>query len=161
MREARLDLLVVSRQRDPALQAMQRLAAHAALRRGALGMHDAASRGHPVDFARPDRHRRAEAVAVHDLAVEQEGDGGEPDVRMRPHVDALAAAELGRPEVIEEDEGADHAPLAVGQRAADREAAEIDAARNDHQFDGVAGCRVAGIWVLVGGEAHGLILGCP
>ena len=89
--------------------------------------------------------RGAEAVAVHDLAVEQEGDGGEPDMRMRPHVDALAAAELRRPEMVEEDERADHAPLAVGQRAAHREAAEIDAARNDHQFDGVAGRRVAGV----------------
>ena len=81
-----------------------------------------------------------------------------PICGMRPHVDALAAAELGRPEVIEEDEGADHAALAVGQGAAHREAAEIDAARNDHQLDGVAGRRVAGVGVLVGGEAHGLIL---
>ena len=69
--------------------------------------------------------------------------------------------ELGRPEMIEEDERADHAPLAVGQRAAHREAAEIDAARNDHQLDGVAGGRVAGFRVLVGGEAHGLILDRP
>ena len=98
---------------------------------------------------------------MHDLAVEQEGDGGEPDMRMRPHVDALAALELGRTEVVEEDERADHAPPAVGQRAAHREAAEIDAAWNNHQLDGVAGRGVAGFRVLVGGEAHGLILDRP
>ncbi len=95
---------------------------------------------------------------MHDLAVEQEGDGGEPDMRMRPHVDALAALELGRPEMVEEDERADHAPAAVGQGAAHGESAQIDTARNNHQFDGVAGRRVAGFRVLVGGEAHGLIL---
>ncbi len=36
--------------------------------------------------------RGAEAVAMHDLAVEQIGDGGEADMRMRPHVDAVAGA---------------------------------------------------------------------
>ena len=78
--------------------------------RGALGMNDAATRGHPVDLAWTDRGGGPEAVAMHDLAVEQEGDGGEADMGMRPHVDALAGAELRRPEVIEEDERPDHAP---------------------------------------------------
>ena len=87
----------LGRQRHPALQAVQRLAVDAVLRRGALGMHDAAAGGHPVDLAGPDRHGGAEAVAVHDLAVEQVGHGGEPDMRMRPHVDALAALNSAGP----------------------------------------------------------------
>ncbi len=36
--------------------------------------------------------RGAETVAMHDLAVEQIGDGGKPDMRVRPNVDALAGA---------------------------------------------------------------------
>jgi hypothetical protein len=114
MGEARRGFLVSGGQGDPALQAMERLAADAALGRGALGMYDTASGGHPVDLARADRHGGAETVAVHDLAVEQEGHGGKSDMWMRPHVDALAALEFGRPEMVEEDERADHAPPAVG-----------------------------------------------
>jgi len=49
---------------------VDRAAACALLGAGALGMHDAAPSGHPIDLARADRHRGAEAVAVHDLAVE-------------------------------------------------------------------------------------------
>ena len=114
---------------------MQRVAFGAALGAGALGMHDAAAGGHPVDLARPDRHRGAEAVAVHDLAVEQVGDGGEPDMRMRPHVEAVAGAELGRAEMIEEHERPDHARLHRRQRAAHREAvAEVGGARHDDRF---------------------------
>ena len=71
----------------------------------------------------------------------------------------LPASELRRPEMIEEDERPDHAPLDVGQRAADRKAAEIDAARHDHEVDGVAGGRVAEGRVLAGKEAHGPIWG--
>ena len=137
VREAGFDLLVRCRQGDPELQAVQRFAARAVVRRGAFGMHDAAAGGHPVDLAGADRHVAAEAVAVDDLAVEQKRDGGEADMRMRPHVDAVARAEFGRPEVIEEDEGADHAPLDVRQRAADRQMPEIDAARHDDEVDGV------------------------
>ena len=72
MREGGRDLLLRGRQRDPALQAVQRARRGAVLGRGALGMHDAAAGGHPVDLAGTDRLRRAEAVAMHDLAVEQD-----------------------------------------------------------------------------------------
>ena len=76
---------------------------------GSLRMHDAAAGGHPVHFTRSDRHRRAEAVAMHDLAVEQIGDGGKPDMRVRADVESVAGAEFRRTEMIEENEGADHA----------------------------------------------------
>jgi Tfp pilus assembly protein PilF len=69
-------------------------------------------------FARHDLERVALAVAVHDPAVEQIGDGGEADVRVRAHVDALARHELHRAHLVEEDEGADHLALAVRQGAA-------------------------------------------
>ena len=49
-----------------------------------------------------------------DLALEQVGHGGEPDVRVRAHVDALPEQELGRPHLVEEDERPDHLPRADG-----------------------------------------------
>ena len=81
-----------SRARLPlAPAAMQSKAARHAIasrlpRRGAgsLRVDDAAARGHPVDRAGLDRLHGAEAVAVHDLALEQIGNRREPDVRMRP-----------------------------------------------------------------------------
>ena len=154
MRESRRDLFIGGRHGEPQLDAMQPLAAAAMVGRGALGMHDAAAGGHQVDVARMNGLGAAETVAMHDLAIEQERDGGEPDMGMRPHVDALAGAELDRPEMVEEDEGPDHAPLDMGQRAADREAAEIDAARHDHEIDGIAGGRIAGSRIRDRRKAH-------
>ena len=127
----------------------------AALGAGALGMHDAAAGGHPVDLAGPDRHRGAEAVAVHDLAVEQVGDGGKADVRMRPHVESAAGAEFGRAEMIEEHERPDHARLRRGQRAPHGEAvAQVGGARHHHLLDRFALERVARGGVLAGEETH-------
>ena len=155
MGKGRRHLLLGGRQRHPHLQAVQVVALGAALRAGALGMHDAAARGHPVDLAGPDRRRGAEAVAVHDLAVEQIGDGGKPDMRMRPHVEAVAGAKFRRPEMIEEDEGPDHARARRRQRAAHREAvAEIDRARHHHLLDRLALILVAGGRVLAWEETH-------
>src|SRR6516225_6870878 len=103
---------------------MQRLAAAAALGGSTLGMDDPAPRGHPVHRARPDRHGAAEAVAMYDLAVEEIGDGGQADMRMGPHVNAVAGLEYGRPEMVEKDERADHARLCRRQRAVHRETTE-------------------------------------
>ncbi len=156
MREARLHFLLGRRQRHPHLQAVNGAAGGAQFGAGALGMHDAAPGRHPVDFARLDRRRGAEAVAVHDLAVEQIGDGGEPDMRMRPHVEAVAGAEFRRPEMVEEDERPDHARARRRQRAPHRKAvAEIDRARHHHLRDGVAGIGVARLRILAGKETHG------
>ena len=159
MRETRCDLLVFGGHRDPALQAMQSAAAHAPLGRGALGMNDAASRRHPVDLAGADRLRGAEAVAMHDLAVKQEGQRGKPDMRVWPNIDALAVPQHGRSKVVEEDEGADHSTLRVRESAADRKAAEIDAARHDDLINRLAGRLVAWGRVLAREGCHGWSLG--
>jgi hypothetical protein len=99
----------------------------------ALGVRDAATRDHPVHFVGLDRLLNADAVAMHDLAREQVRDGREPDVRMRAHVHGLRDAgwEGHRPDVIEEDERADHVAAREGQHAADFEAAEVTAALLD------------------------------
>ena len=75
------------------------------LGRRALGMDDAAPGRHPVHLARVDRLLRAEAVAVHDLAIEQISDGGKADVRMRAHVDAGPGLEHSRSHLVKEDKG--------------------------------------------------------
>jgi hypothetical protein len=155
MLERRRDLFRALRQCDPALQPEHMLTV-AALQIGrALGMRDAAAGGHQIHRTRSDFLDIALAVAMHDAAVEQIGDGGEPDMRMRPDVHALAGDELHRAEMIEEDERADHLPLAVRQRAAHREAiAKIADARHDHQLQRLAGCQIAEHRIVVGHPAH-------
>jgi hypothetical protein len=80
-------------------------------------MGDAPARRHPVDVAGPDLLHAAQRVAVHLRAVEQVGDGGKTDMRMGTHIDAPAGRKIHRPEIIEEDEGADAAPRRLGQQA--------------------------------------------
>ena len=59
---------------------------------------------------------------MHHGSVEQVGDRGQPDVRMRTHVMVHARRHRHRPEVIEKDERA-ATPLARrGQQPADHEA---------------------------------------
>jgi hypothetical protein len=81
------------------------------------------------------RLERAEAVAMDDLAREQIGDRGEPDVRVRAHVDALAEQELRGPHLVEEDERPDHLAARRGQGPAHLEAAEIARPGQDHRLD--------------------------
>src|SRR5882724_11883775 len=159
MREARRDLLVVGGHRDPALQAMQPAAAHAPLGRSALRVNDAASRRHPVDLAGADRLRGAETVAMHDFAIKQEGQRCEPDMRVWPHIDALAVPQHGRSKVVEENEGADHSTLGVREGSADGEAAEIDAARHDDLINRIAGWFVTWGRVLAREGCHDWSLG--
>jgi hypothetical protein len=93
---------------------------------GSLGVNDAAPRDHPVHVPGGDGLLRSEAVAVNDLAVEQVRHGGEADVRVRPHVDAVTGAEYRGPKMVEENERPNQARLRGGQGAMHLEAAEID-----------------------------------
>ena len=154
MHEARIDLLLGRGHAHPELQAVQRLAVAAVIGGGPLGMHDAAPGGHPVDRARMDRGFYAEIVAVDDFAVIEVGQGGQPDMRMRPHVEPVAALELGRAEMIEKDERPDRPPAAVRQRAAHRKAIQINAARHHHGFERIAGITVARGRILARKKTH-------
>ena len=117
-------------------------------------MHDAAAGRHQIHVARLDDHFGAERIAVPDLAVEQIGDGGKPDMRVRTHIHRLAAAQYGRTHAVEEDEGANQPPPCRRQRAADLEAANVLGVRNDHQLDLVAGEGIARVRVFSGEETH-------
>src|SRR5262245_6815193 len=104
MSECRLGLLVALWQRDPGLDAVQcpTLSAGAL---EALRMGDAATGRHPIDLARNDRLLGPDAIAMHDLALEQIGDRGQADMRVGTNVDLLADAgrELDRSHMVEED----------------------------------------------------------
>jgi len=126
----------------------------ATLGRSAFRVGDATPRGHPVHFAGADRDVHPERVTMHDLAVEQIGQRGEPDMRMRPHVEAGAGGEYGGTEMIEEHERTDGAAGRMRQRAPNAESAEVDAARHDHVLDGITAHRVAGNRILARKEAH-------
>jgi len=67
---------------------------------------------------------------MHDLAIEQVRDRRQPNVWVGSHVHRLrnAGLEIHRPQVIEENERAHHAPGRIRQHAAYFEATEIPAA---------------------------------
>src|SRR4029078_3023241 len=86
--EGRRRLFVRMRQCHPRLDAVYGEASPLLLVLGALAVGDSAAGGQPVDVAGTDRLRIAQAVAMEDAALEQVGDGREPDMRMRPHLHA-------------------------------------------------------------------------
>ena len=58
-----------------------------------------------------------EAVAMHDLPVEEVGHRGEGDVGVGAHVDSSAGWKLRRPHVIEENEGTQEPALRLREHA--------------------------------------------
>src|SRR5690606_38745588 len=105
----------------------------------ALGMRDSPPGRHPVHLARPDRLLAADAVAMHDLAVEEIGDRRKADVRMRPDVDLArnAGLEVHGPHMVEEDERTDHPAFRERQHSPDLEPAEAPPPLSDHELDHV------------------------
>src|SRR5690606_7545281 len=109
----------------------------------AFGMHDAAARRHPVDRARTNRLHAAKTVAMQYFTAEEIGDGGEPNVRMRTYINAIARCEQRRSHLVEEHERPDHAASLGRQRALhDESAPEVTAARHDDDVDIVRRCDV-------------------
>ena len=123
------------RQRHPGLDAEEPGAARFTSVRGALGMDDAAPGRHPVDLARADGHLRAEAVAVHDLAIEQIGHGRKPDVRVRAHVDALPSRNSAGPIWSKKMKGPTICLPCAGSARRTSKAAEVARTRHDHLLD--------------------------
>jgi hypothetical protein len=138
MEEAGVHLLGLVRQGDPGLHPVHRPALGLLQRIGAFGMDDALAGRHPVDLARTNGLGEAQVVAVHDLALEQIGQGRQADVRVGTDVDRFRARrELRRTHLVQKDEGPDHPPRMERQDAADLEPAEILAPRVDHHLDHV------------------------
>src|SRR3954451_24422558 len=133
---------------------MQRLALNPVVRRGALRVHNTAPGGHPVHRARMDRGLHAETVAVNDLSVIEVCECRKPDVRMRTHVDAVPAFELGGAEMIEEHKRPDGAAVGMRQRAPHPESIEVDRARHHYRLQCITGIAVTRCGILAGEEAH-------
>src|SRR4051794_36590803 len=102
--EVRFDFFVLAGKRDPDLESMQARSRLAERAWRALRMDDAAPRRHPVDGARADHLLETEAVSMGEFSLEQVRHRGEVDVRVRSNVEPLPARDLGRSDVIEEDE---------------------------------------------------------
>src|SRR2546421_12904299 len=75
-------------------------------------------------------------------------------MRMRAHVQAVAALELRRAEMIEEHERPDRAAAHMRQRPAHGESIEVDRTRDNHGFERVTGVAVAGRRVFPREKAH-------
>jgi hypothetical protein len=107
------------RQVDPELQDLQRSAAAPELRRRQLGVHQAASRRHPLHAAGADHALVAGGVAVGQLAGQDERHRLEAAVRVRPERQSgvLRRVDL-RPVVVEEEERVDLRDTGAGQRPA-------------------------------------------
>ena len=76
-------------------------------------------------------------------------------MRMRTDVEPVTAFELGRPEMIEEDERTDSPASGMRQRPPHRKSiAEIDAAGNHDDFERVAGITIARRRVLAAKKTH-------
>ena len=123
----------------------------------AFRMGDAAARRHPIDRAGADHLAAAEAVAMHDLALEQICHRRQADMGMGADVESLASAQNCGAELIEEDEGADHPALGGGQHPADLEAvAQILDPGEDRHLDEIA---VHGASLRGHGHGRSLLLG--
>ena len=73
---------------------------------------------------------------MHDLSLEEIGHRGEPDVRVRTHVEPFSGLERDRTHLVEEHERADGALLRRWQRTAHLEAvAEVADAGNKQRFE--------------------------
>jgi hypothetical protein len=62
------------------------------------------SGGHPVHITGRNALYESEAVAVHQRALKQIGHRGQPDMRMRAHIDRLPRLEANRTHMIEKNE---------------------------------------------------------
>src|SRR5690349_10835982 len=113
-------------QRGPELHAVQ--TASVVMRR-TLRVGDGAPRRHDVHTAGTKKRLLLEAVIVHDLPVEQPGNGLQPDVGVWRNVHAATVCERRGPEAIEETPRSDQTFALYRQRANDCELSKRDRAR--------------------------------
>ena len=130
-----LGLLMRQREPDPKLETVRARTSAPQFGTRAFGMDDAASRGHPIDIARPNGVVRSEAVAMDDLAIEEIRHRREADMRVRPDIETMSRSEICGPHMIEEDERPDMTARLCGKHAAHGRAAEIARSGIDHSCD--------------------------
>jgi hypothetical protein len=103
-------------------------------------MHDAASGRHPLHAARTDHALVPGAVAVRQQAVEDEGDGLEPAMRMRAEGQAAVARRVDlRAVVVEEQERIDLVEMGAGHGTLGDQVADVVAQRGVYPPDDLVG----------------------
>src|SRR6266849_827798 len=95
------------RQVHPDLDSVHSATFLADVARGHFGMHDAGTRGHPLHVARAKHAAMAGRVLVLELALQHVSDGLEAAMRVIGRADRLAWAVIGRPHLVDKEEGID------------------------------------------------------
>ena len=124
---ARRHHLVARREVHPDLEAVDAPALLADGLRRHLGVHDAAPGRHPLHVARRDRAAVPGGVLVLELSLEHVGHRLEAAVRMVGRAHGLARAVVGRPHLVEEQEGIDEVEARGRERTPNDEAARLRA----------------------------------
>src|SRR5437016_3134518 len=101
-----------------------------------LRVNNTAARGHPVDFARPNRLVGAETVAVDEFSIEQISHCRQSDVWMRQNVHALTWSTFDRSHVIKENKWPDRTAGAGRQKPAKLETCQNSRPRIDDRRNG-------------------------
>ena len=110
MLKCRIALLLSVRKCDPRLDAVQ-IRNNIQVIASTLRVDNASAGGHEIYGARPNRLDETQAISMHDLSLEEIGNGCDANVRVRSHVDSLAGWKFCGAHVIEENERSNHAPL--------------------------------------------------
>jgi hypothetical protein len=99
---------------------------------------DAAAGCHPVNFARAYRLHDTETVTMQEFALKKIRDGGKADVRVWRNIEATINLQYFWPHLVQEDEGANHAPLGRREYPADFEVVnDFPHACGDNDFESV------------------------
>ena len=132
--------LQTRRQVDPELQDLERAALALELLGRDLGVHEAATGRHPLDTALLDDALVPRAVAMRELAGQDERDGLETAMRMRAERQAAIARRIDlRAVVIQEYERVDLLDFLTRHGPACREIGDVVAHRGMRALDGLSG----------------------
>ncbi len=126
---ARVDPLLVAREIDPELDAVEQATGLDQPLRWLLDVQDAAAGGHPLGVAVADRAAATVVVLVVEDAVEDVGDGLEAAVRVPRGALGLTGRVLDLAHLVHVHEGVEQRQVDAGEGAADGEALALEAGR--------------------------------
>jgi hypothetical protein len=126
---ARRGQLLVARQVDPQLEAMEQSASDNEPFRRLLDVQDASAGGHPLRVAVGDHPAPTVGIGVLEDAVDHVGDGLEAAVWMPRGALRLARRVFDLAHLVEVDEWVEVGQIDAGERATDREALPFETAR--------------------------------
>lgn len=135
MGKCRSGLLKSNGQCKPKLDAMKRRATFLLFGRCPFRMNDAPARGHEIHRAGLNGLDIAQAVPMHDFAVEKPCYRGNADVRVRSNVHTFAHGKLHGPHMVRQNIRPNH-PAAFGRQGPpNRKTSEVLFVRSDKEFN--------------------------